>query len=888
MQGLSRTPSDHMMPDGGCAESLNVHLEDGEVCPTLPPVDKTDLIPVGSEGVYVHKVVGNTFYIAYNRNRNVVLAIVNGAQVDLASFADGETLNSVTSMGNTLLISSTKHVYYCVFFDGKYKTYGTRIPMPTIKAWAESNSLGNITSGETIEWMSSSEENEFIVKLFNEEESWKTWFDAIIASKDSELSAKTILKSIEENAVSAIHKIDASNRRLKVFSAPVMLRYAVKLADGSYVHQSDPIVIGGYNDKVYDVTISYTRDSKQPDWRENVLAKNLFKAYYKLSTFDAYAWKDIIKGIDIFMSEPVANPVIGDELESAIADESPAAYRTWKPKFSKETGTDKENMEQSIIRKSYFYKVASYSIDDLFDKDGNQKPSTIWEGKNLEPMDVNKLVANTAMKDGYRPSDEIIPIGAPKTLNSRVLMPGFSAYLAEGYCGLMGYNKTTDEPITQAKDYAFVYFMKENGQTYSVVNFILNEKGTPRSWLSYQNTHCYKCEVYSCNAGGTFSSGVVVPMQEHPSLNCAYAFWGMGVSIFEAGFATDVTFNGGSKEALKEALDNRFVSYSNELIQSQVYNPYLFPVDSRYTMQDDIIDVATTTILTSSNMKEKYDLFVFTKGGIWSLGMMQDGTFSTQSVISREVAHEGSVSPIDNAVIFVTDKSVMYLGGDNKPLDIAPRMHGRPEHLSDEVFHLLNTWTQGIYEGTLSDDHSTFMAFMDHAKGVYDYAGKRVLFFSEGFEYQYSFILDEMTWHKVSVPEYNFTKYIPLNSYPTCMVNCKDEGRGNRLLDFSTVLDESDETTHVKAIVITRPIALDNPDVYKTISRLRIRGLFDKTRVSYIPLASNDGQHFTRLTSLRGPAWKWFKFIILADLLPNEKISWVDIDYEARWTNRMR
>ena len=42
LRGISRTPSDRATADGGCAESLNVHLDQNETAPTLPPEDYSD------------------------------------------------------------------------------------------------------------------------------------------------------------------------------------------------------------------------------------------------------------------------------------------------------------------------------------------------------------------------------------------------------------------------------------------------------------------------------------------------------------------------------------------------------------------------------------------------------------------------------------------------------------------------------------------------------------------------------------------------------------------------------------------------------------------------------------------------------------------------------
>ena len=59
LRGISRTPSDRASADGGCAESLNVHLDINETAPTLPPDDisadiaREDPVEGGFEGLGV-------------------------------------------------------------------------------------------------------------------------------------------------------------------------------------------------------------------------------------------------------------------------------------------------------------------------------------------------------------------------------------------------------------------------------------------------------------------------------------------------------------------------------------------------------------------------------------------------------------------------------------------------------------------------------------------------------------------------------------------------------------------------------------------------------------------------------------------------------------------
>lgn len=105
--------------------------------------------------------------------------------------------------------------------------------------------------------------------------------------------------------------------------------------------------------------------------------------------------------------------------------------------------------------------------------------------------------------------------------------------------------------------------------------------------------------------------------------------------------------------------------------------------------------------------------------------------------------------------------------------------------------------------------------------------------------------------------------------------------------DFSTLPDE-DGTSATEALSVTRPFDLDAPDVRKQISRIEIRGNFRKGSVHYVLMGSMDGRNFTVLPSLRSGSFKSYRLAVLASLLPRERISWIDVEFEPRFTGRMR
>ena len=75
LRGISSTPSDRNNQDGGCAESLNLYINQGELATIQAPVDAgilTSEYPVR----YIHKTASYTNYVAVSGT--VVRIYING------------------------------------------------------------------------------------------------------------------------------------------------------------------------------------------------------------------------------------------------------------------------------------------------------------------------------------------------------------------------------------------------------------------------------------------------------------------------------------------------------------------------------------------------------------------------------------------------------------------------------------------------------------------------------------------------------------------------------------------------------------------------------------------------------------------------------------------
>jgi hypothetical protein len=139
-----------------------------------------------------------------------------------------------------------------------------------------------------------------------------------------------------------------------------------------------------------------------------------------------------------------------------------------------------------------------------------------------------------------------------------------------------------------------------------------------------------------------------------------------------------------------------------------------------------------------------------------------------------------------------------------------------------------------------------------------------------------------------------------MNSYPDCLAYAtllRSEYAGSSgwvevthdyLINMSESATRKQPYATQQGIVVTRPMDLGEPDVLKVVTDLRVRGQYPKGKVNFILEGSNDGINFMVLNTMRGKAWKLFRLTIIAELGQADRISWVDIRYETRFTNKLR
>ena len=894
LRGISRDPSDRMNADGGCAESMNVQLNNDELEPTpVPVVANTALdIPTTLKVLYIHKSNTYTNYVGtigssvYAKLEGEVSSGANPNPQEIVALQNGETIVGMTSVGNILVLTTSLCTHYAIFRDGRYTYLGDSVPEPKVTFMTVYGQIGKTMSFDT--------QITFGNTLRDATQIWNYVMSKVGMGDTEGLACTDFYNNVMNELWANVILGRASLRGNKEFAAPVLARYALRLYDGNYIYVSAPVLLFG-------------KDVYSAAWHEHIdVISNLGPTGYfttKITFCHAYTasvrvdfgegglWGDLIESVDIFLSTEILVP----KMESKLGQAYDTGSHTINPDATN-IGNDcghefegvsdyawlggaaknrfKEDFETAMLEKGNFYRVATIPAFQ----------SEYWV-EALVPKSEDDLVVLPRLSEGD--AHQVSGLGGVGSFNERLILSGERITLSRG-------NQRPDaiNPLTHAGPYVnlstvFFYIRTDDGGVKVVRGYhdydILNAPLNVKAYITYPDPRCFKAEYYESDYYGTSIEKVTIPMKEHPRLNCAYGFWGLGYGLSE------LYPSGSGDTREKETVlsiptaEDRTYDVENRLFLSGVDNPFYFPLGQRVTFSSRIIAVAPITIPLSTYQFGQRDLYVFTEEGIWAESINEEGKIASNHPVTRDVALPGSVCQLDMGIIFATKQGVMLLT-ENGAQNISPSLAARRDMLGKNgTITGLGDWQPLM---NIALDTTSFLEFIQAATFSYDYPGKRILAFNAGKSYAWVYKLDTATWHRQQNPS-SLAPALPLNSYPEALVSMVGTSSFS-VVDYTTVRGVTPEPLRT-ALVITRSIDLELPDVRKQLKDIRVKGFIgDGGSAQLIIMGSMDGIYYDRVTTLRSGSYKFYKLAILLKLYPNERVSWVDVDFEPRFQNKLR
>lgn len=889
--GHTGQPSDYECRDGDLSVSLNFVPEDGALKSVLPPSKKYSTSGMNN-AVHIHKTSRYIHHIwrrddtAVGTSFNFVDAdeygVGGGKVTNIWSFSKDIQVYQVNSIGNTLLILASDGMHYFLWNEKeqRYQHLGTKIPELPISFGLQGEVKGSDKRGL----------NRNSLGVYP------------VTSSDLEWCAAQMNKFIADNAT------DAGK-----FVFPFFVRYAYRLYDGTLVNHSAPILMLCATNSNPTVIHTQTIDQRgssfaAADLRIYGVVHNLDYAIASQIDLNALLlWKDIVTSVDIFISKPIytynqnaldetsdvimGNSRNGDEnsgvcvckcknSDVALNYQQHYFLSLYESVFGFGTNERSSGIIMNFVRPSkdveddikncaHFYFLKSIKIEDL------KTDRTIIS----VPSDyLQSLVNREVMTDDYDSHETLVPKYS-FIYNQRVNLANISKKLFIGFNGMAQYCYQDVPSQSGAYFVEARVAVKIDGREVVVgtAEHGYLSKLDLGSWLYfyYPNNNAYKLYLTFTAADLVTRTYYEIPLLKHDFLNGAYCFFRrIGYSKLP------------SVESIPDIspLQDWDVQIRNKLYTSDVGNPFSFPVLGINTIgASTIIGICSAAKALSEGQFGQFPLYAFTEEGVWALEVSATGSYSAKQPITRDVCIDaGSITQIDTAVLFATDRGIMLLSGSSSTC-ITDVIDSNEAFSFDSLPKLMNLLKSKV--DNLADDAVSILPFNEFLKGcmmLYDYLHQRIIVFNPQRRYAYVYSLKSKMWGMMSS---NLTS--GLNSYPEALAMDK----GYNLVDFSR-----SDVDKVSGLIVTRPFKMDDPDVFKTIDTIIQRGYFERGDVQQVLYGSNDLYHWLPVWSsadsymrgFHGSPYKYFRIALLTEMDKSESLYGASISYAPRMQNQLR
>lgn len=926
--GYTAIPSDYECQDGELAQSLNLLHEDGSIRPLLSPSVHT-IFPENLTPILIHKAFGYQHYIFLHKITldlywidSSEISTINSDTLNYLGNFNSRKIYDISSIGNVITIATSEGLHYIIWIpdDKEYRNLGHHLPEIDIE-FALSKQI------------SVAQENaEFSFKMEDSDKKISNAISELLSSSESgarrtigrpqDSNTREAFQYISNAVIGGLNKFIASCTESNRFLQPFFIRYAYRLFDGSNTLLSPPVLmIPNSRGPIIKVISVGNNDGMLicKNKIEYVPADLMFRI---LSDNDQLSdWKEIITHIDFFVSPQIYTFDQSDDLSIVHRTVEDKTYFSHSGVFTydystraednnhhrqptntplnpdddryvpgtncetvKDTQTSScwyiknktiEDLEADITASFSFYRIAQIDFEKIV-------KMSYFAKMNIEGKSLSTLATR------YRLEDELYAhhTYVPRQLfpyNSRLSMANLSIKPFSGF-PIRTMTQYSESPSDKSKLTSVSIFVhiKSTDKSKWVCHSVPTSTPTRNSadtydslesqfprWLFYPDSNA--SEMILVTSDGYYR----LPLTSHEFLTGAYWFRGFGEKVPEF-------TEGDTPEEISSSVSSNIL-FSNRICNSEINNPFLFPMKSIVSIgAGEILGISSAAKALSQGQFGQFPLYAFTDEGIWAIEVASNGTYSARQPITRDVClNPESITQIDSAVLFATDRGIMLIAGSQVEC-----LSGSID--SDFPFQPAELPHLSKYSDPLRNVPYIlpFKDFLQTCRMAYDYINQRIYIYSPLDEYSYSYVysMRSKTWGFL-ISAFRSS----LNSYPEALVTTSD----NTIANLS-ILDQSKSQ---EGLLITRPLKLDCPDILKTIDNVIQRGKFTKGHVQSVLYGSRDLQnwhlvwsskdHFLR--GFRGSPYKYFRIALLCNnLSPDESISGATIQFTPRLTNSPR
>lgn len=940
--GITRTPSDFLCQDGELAECINLATDHEELKPIVQPApfitsaQRPDPEHVGQmmemsipSLMYIHKFSDQVRYIAHASFTSFIEQIIWGT-VDNGVFTMGGFINhnsqpvtyvsgdKFTSVGRVLIQSNPDWgMNYYTWKENRYVEAKVNITEPDIEfKMAELddtndwNNIARVYQDDIGSYISRNGDDWWHMKIYDQ-------------------------KGYNDLSVGLFAEAREEVTKKKAFSMPFMLCYALEMLDGTYAYVSNPIMMMpsstmallgsiGIDEPVgrrYSDPDLYTEPISCDFLNVRLLMSQLmFKANYDLSE-----WSDVVKGVAVFVSREVnLYDTTGDQQIKHIEYNNPNKDR--RAGRADDVIEDPEPMPDHLenpwadrIRDTYDKQYVFRKFGDDEEKYGGwffvpiKERSQSDVKKELEDtrtfyklftLEITKNTNNNwAKASDYFEYVTLKNIETQTRLNvvdyysrSR-LTPDFT-YVYNGRLNLASVRRSIFGGFER-----FMPYEIDNSHYYRVYIDIETEDGSrvvrkdyqsvdiQGLWFYYPDPRAkwvtlYKDQVCILNAA----------LKESKGTNGAYYFHKM-----PDGNNDEPTAVGTPRHAYESDFNMRDEALPDYLIQSEVYNPWVFQAEGYNKVGiGKILGMSTVTMALSQDQFGKTDLIVFSESGIWGMQVDKTGLYDNVHSATRDVCiNPKNITQTDNAVFFVSKKGLMVIT-ESGVRCVSELMNGRVFDTSALPSLAADTEWEGIV-GKCQDTHT----FLDYIRDercfmAYDYIDSRLIIHNRGYGYSYIFSMTDGSFSKTILPA---AMERAINNYPDYLLQGSiwDEEQQewineNYVYSFYGKPREEEVADRSLAFLLTRPMKLSGPVSQTSLRQLINVGTWKKRDMQGNELScvktevyvSEDQNRWYADISRHGAAARYYRLALYIKMLPTERLSGTILTEQERRSHNFR
>lgn len=950
--GITRTPSDFLCKDGELAECVNLVTDHEELKPMVPMKLHKTLGKITYNNVqyscwltYVFRCGDDVRYILMMDGTDWLYYWDGNAEHAYTKLDDDEEMRwnpKVTQMGRTLIVRTDDGFRYYTWdesdvLDKKFKFLGGEIPDFQVLFWLGAS--GQVAYPENYMSLGENIVNGIEIPYWDPEE-----YDPVVYPNPAGLKwaddggydrGKDALTGL---VMSRLEKVKEEKR----FAFPFWARAAVRLYDGTYTHISNPFLLLPSVRNNWNIFVS--DDNGAPKKMEEgwmkvnyvPLSNELSFSLTKRDNVDWEDWKDLVKGIDIFVSDEVltfdtdgtwtilnvdsAEAILGSKVADCCnrkynvpqwhfqrEDEASDTYEdarmpqfdiydhtTWRTYFKPKLLTDDEIIRK-MVYEANFYKIAEIDVSELYGA-GAKFGQNLDAADYMESGTLKSLRTQPTLKNDDYFSHSKIMANVMKVYNGRLHLADYSRSIFGGFGSFSNttYVTSEDQPVVDNNRDIYVHIRTDDGDR--VVKATGWNRDIPNVWFYYSDPRANLAEIFDAVTGKKLYT---LTLREHPRLNGAYYFGHLpGISELKP---TGVTVTA-------PAVNNGAEVLEDHLLVSEVLNPFTFgPKNDNLIGRGRIIGLATQATALGAEEHGLHQMVVFSERGISTMKVNDEGGYTRVDDLPREVCiNANSILEVDGAVFFVSKKGLMMLVG-NTVTCVSGLMNGRTFNTSGLVDLTPGDGNPAyrIWKDVIGNcqGSETFLEFITspYCFLAYDYTDSRILICNSSAIERQGTLYDKYLYAYVyNIADGSFSKMMLSDGLTRAVIDYPDTLVQDRTHGYVYSLYNKDREDQVlsrqPAFLMTRPMKLAGPDAVSSLREMVNVGMWQKKDANGNELScvkteiwlSDDLYNWYPMESRFGAAAKYFRIGLYINMLPTERLSGTIIMEQERRTDNQR